>query len=126
VNRHPGIEAALQHFEYSHLPEPLAQLSRHFSDLANLTVTMVQTDDPQLTLALQNLLTAKDCAVRAYRIDLQRRHGSAPDPKPGAAGQPIQNRWRPINAEGEVSSDPAPENPDDQDEGETGPPEMRL
>ena len=35
-------------------------------------------------------------------------------------------RWRPINAEGEVSPDPAPETPDDPDEGETGPAETTL
>lgn len=35
-------------------------------------------------------------------------------------------RWRPIDPAGNVSPDPAPETPDDPDEGETGPPEARL
>lgn len=35
-------------------------------------------------------------------------------------------RWRPIDAEGTVDIDPAPENPDEPDEGETGPAEQQL
>lgn len=35
-------------------------------------------------------------------------------------------RWRPIDTAGTVSPDPAPETPDEADEGETGPAEARL
>ena len=125
ANRHPGVVSILQHFEYGHLPEPLMQLSRLYRELAEATLALVQTDDPELTAALRKLLEAKDCAVRAYRVDLKARHGSAPESVADAAGQPIQNRWRPIDKDGNVAQDPAPEHPDEPDEGETGPPEMR-
>jgi hypothetical protein len=33
-------------------------------------------------------------------------------------------RWRPIDLEGNIATEPAPATPDDPDEGETGPPEV--
>lgn len=38
----------------------------------------------------------------------------------------VATGWRPIDAAGNVSEDPAPEAPDDQDEGETGPEETNA
>lgn len=40
------------------------------------------------------------------------------------AGVP-ESRWRPIDSDGTVADEPAPEPPDDLDEGETGPPETQ-
>ena len=39
-------------------------------------------------------------------------------------GADVGSRWRPIDKDANVAPDPAPENPDDPDEGETGPPEQ--
>lgn len=39
---------------------------------------------------------------------------------------PIGTRWRPIDKDAVVSPTPAPEPPDDPDEGETGPPETNA
>jgi hypothetical protein len=40
-----------------------------------------------------------------------------------AAREKPESRWRPIDGAGLIAAQPADENPDDQDEGETGPEE---
>lgn len=35
-----------------------------------------------------------------------------------------QSRWRPIASDGTIDPEPAPETPDEPNEGETGPPEV--
>jgi len=74
---HPAQEAMLKYFEYQHLPEYLADVSRHFAWLAHALVDDITVEDgskhqpivglegPELTVALRKLLEAKDCAVRA-------------------------------------------------------------
>ena len=54
----------LDHFSWSHLPEPLAEVSRPFSELAEHLVATLG-ESPDLTKSLNDLLTAKDWAVRA-------------------------------------------------------------
>ena len=54
----------LEYFDYKHLPEPLQPVSAGFYDLAHKIVAICP-DVPQRALALQKLLEAKDCAVRA-------------------------------------------------------------
>lgn len=54
----------LDHFSWQHLPEPLAEVSRPFGELAEHLVATLG-ESPDLTKALNNLLTAKDWAVRA-------------------------------------------------------------
>lgn len=73
--RHPGITAILSHFEYDHLPEPLALVSRPCSQLAHAMANDLP-DDPEVTAGLRKLLEAKDCFVRAALA----RSGSAPVP----------------------------------------------
>ena len=121
--RHPAIQSVLRHFNYSQLPDPLWQLSRHFHDLAHMTVAMIRTDDPQLTLCLQKLVEAKDCAVRAYRIDLETRHAPPASTADLDQRDKLESRWRGIDPQGNVATEPTPDPPDDPDEGETGPPE---
>ena len=64
----------LQFFEYKHLPENLAAVSKPFCDLAHAIVgdppaglTLIQAlpQNPERTVALRKLLEAKDAAVRA-------------------------------------------------------------
>lgn len=47
------------------LPQHLRAISEDFLDLAQALLRRVEVDGPQLTLALQHLIDAKDCAVRA-------------------------------------------------------------
>lgn len=54
----------LQFFAYGHLPEHLQEVSKPFSELADLLVSNVPSN-PERTVALRKLLEAKDCAVRA-------------------------------------------------------------
>jgi len=63
----------LRHFEYQHLPEELAQVSKKFHDLAHEMVDKFVTEEnelfhnPELEVGLRKLLEAKDCFVRAAR-----------------------------------------------------------
>lgn len=72
-------EHILQFFEYKHLPEKLAMISRPFCELAhaivkgdncsesgNVTIGPPIPRNPERTVALRKLLEAKDCAVRAF------------------------------------------------------------
>lgn len=62
-HRHPSVAEKLQFFHYSHLPEPLMNISQHCAVLA-LDMCNNLPDTPQLSLGLQKLLEAKDCFVR--------------------------------------------------------------
>lgn len=63
---HPATEQTLSYFTYDHLPENLQVISRPFCELAQHVADTVQ--GPQATIALQKLLEAKDCAVRAALV----------------------------------------------------------
>lgn len=53
----------MQYFEYGHLPEHLATISKEFADLAkDMCATLPRC--PERTVMLRKLLEAKDCAVR--------------------------------------------------------------
>lgn len=52
-------------FAYGHLPAPLQKASEPFHFLANHLVATLPVGNPQLDVALQKLLEAKDAAVRA-------------------------------------------------------------
>ena len=54
----------LKWFVFDHLPEPLKEVSFHFSEVAR-TVCMLCEPGPERTVALRKLLEAKDAAVRA-------------------------------------------------------------
>lgn len=54
----------LQFFAYDHLPEHLKRVSAPFGDLAQQIMETLPANQ-QRTAALENLLAAKDCAVRA-------------------------------------------------------------
>lgn len=54
----------IQFFAYEHLPENLQEVSRIFSAAAYRT-DFILPNNPEKTAALQKLLEAKDCAVRA-------------------------------------------------------------
>ena len=54
----------MQFFEYKHLPEKLQAVSQNFYDLAHKIDTTLP-DNPEKSKALEKLLEAKDCAVRA-------------------------------------------------------------
>lgn len=56
-----------QFFAYDHLPEALQQISVRFWAVAVVLIASIK-DNPELTVALRNLLIAKDAAVRAVLI----------------------------------------------------------
>lgn len=60
---HPSTEAILKHFEYTHLPEKLRNVSKPFCLLAYDMADRLE--GPDLTAGLRKLLEAKDCMVRA-------------------------------------------------------------
>jgi hypothetical protein len=54
----------LRYFDYDHLPEKLAKVSRPFYDLA-MDIDDNLPESAESTVALRKLLEAKDAAVRA-------------------------------------------------------------
>lgn len=52
-----------QFFAFAHLPSHLQEVSKPFSDLAQVVLTLPR--NPERTVALRKLLEAKDAAVRA-------------------------------------------------------------
>lgn len=54
----------LQFFSYKHLPPELQEASAPFCELAE-KIDLLLPENPEKTVALRNLLVAKDCAVRA-------------------------------------------------------------
>lgn len=57
-------ERMLKWFAFDHLPEPLNEVSFHFSELAR-TICSLTEPGPERTVALRKLLEAEDAAVRA-------------------------------------------------------------
>jgi hypothetical protein len=60
---HEATAQLLRHFEYDHLPDRLAEVSKPFCVLAHACAE--EFDGPELTAGLRKLLEAKDCIVRA-------------------------------------------------------------
>lgn len=60
---HPSTLEILQHFNFSHLPPHLQEVSRPFAALA-LQIAE-RGGGPECTVSLRHLLEAKDAAVRA-------------------------------------------------------------
>lgn len=56
-------EFLMQFFRFNHLPDHLQEVSKHFSNLAQVIILLPA--NPERTVALRKLLEAKDCAVRA-------------------------------------------------------------
>ena len=63
----PFAGRVLRWFEHAHLPEHLAEWSAKFAVLAEQLATDLQ-DSPELTNALNQLIVAKDAAVRAVIV----------------------------------------------------------
>jgi hypothetical protein len=79
--RHPGVQDALQWLTFDHLPEALKRFSRPFYQTAVELIIEIGTDSPELTTALNTLISAKDSAVRAGIKHDTGRAGSVPRPK---------------------------------------------
>ena len=78
--RFPAVKDALQWLTFAHLPEALQNYSRPFYQTAVELVTTIK-DSPELTHALNGLITAKDWAVRAGIRSDTGRAGSVPRPR---------------------------------------------
>ncbi|RYF50126.1 MAG: hypothetical protein EOO38_06395 [Cytophagaceae bacterium] len=57
-------------FEFSHLPQPLRAVSEPFQKLAVMVIDTL--DGAEATVCLRKLLEAKDCAVRAALLRVQK------------------------------------------------------
>ena len=75
----------LEHFAYVHLPPSLANVSRHFHDLAHRMASDLPVG-PELHAGLRKLLEAKDCFVRAH---LEAHPMPARNPNYSAAHEPV-------------------------------------
>lgn len=58
-----AVEHIEQFFAFAHLPQHLQDVSKPFSDLAQVVLRLPR--NPERTVALRKLLEAKDAAVRA-------------------------------------------------------------
>jgi hypothetical protein len=83
--RHPGIRDGLQWLTYAHLPESLQRFSAPFYAAAVALVETITTDSPELTTAVNGLMSAKDSAVRAGIKHDTGRAGPVPRPQQVAA-----------------------------------------
>lgn len=79
--RHPAVRDALQWLAFSHLPEQLRRFSYPFYSAAVGIVDQVRADSPELTTALNALISAKDHAMRAGIKADTGRAGSVPRPQ---------------------------------------------
>lgn len=70
------MHSDLQYFRFEHLPPKLQERSKPFADLAHW-IARELPENEQSRRALEHLLIAKDCAVRA-----------ALDPSPPSIGDP--------------------------------------
>lgn len=70
--RHPSVVAAARWLaDWEHLPDWEQPIARIFADALDDLLELVPTDDPQLTNAINALITAKDAAVRAKIVSLE-------------------------------------------------------
>lgn len=60
-----NIARLMPFFEYEHLPDHLAEISRDFWTLAHRLANNAELEPHECEAALRKLLEAKDCAVRA-------------------------------------------------------------
>lgn len=58
------INPIMKYFEWEHLPEKLAMVSKPICDLA-IEMDNLLPDGPEKSAGLRKLLEAKDCLVRA-------------------------------------------------------------
>lgn len=68
AERNPQHLRMMQHFATNHLPAHLREISKPFSELADLVVDWSAEglmDPEETTVALRKLLESKDAAVRA-------------------------------------------------------------
>jgi hypothetical protein len=71
-NRHPATQEKARWFDYEHLPSDQRQVSVEFARMATTVIARLM-DGPQLTIALQHLIDAKDAAVRQSIVDAETR-----------------------------------------------------
>lgn len=78
--RHPGVQTAMAWLTFSHLPEPLRIASRPFYQTGMKLIYAITTDSAELTTTLNELVGAKDWAVRALIRHQQGKPGPVPRP----------------------------------------------
>jgi hypothetical protein len=92
--RHPGVQSALAWLAFSHLPEPLRDISAPTYNAAVNLIHRIPNDSAELTTALNKLVTAKDWFMRAGIRSDEGKPG--PVPRPDTVVDP-PNRISPIH-----------------------------
>lgn len=77
---HVAVRDKLQWLEYRHLPEHLQEVSKPFCELGHLISGPMGLRGDQAILALQHLIDAKDCAVRAAKTQADKLASSEDRP----------------------------------------------
>jgi len=86
---HPSVAAKLELFVSDHLSPKLAHIAIRFEQLAHAIASEIAAH-PQLTLALQKLLEAKDETIRAKSVELRAAGEKLKNaPEPGVAGDAV-------------------------------------
>lgn len=78
--RHPGVVTAMAWLAFSHLPEWMQPFARPFYQTGAELITTITSDSAELTTTLNELVGAKDWAVRAGIRARQGKPGPAPRP----------------------------------------------
>jgi hypothetical protein len=63
--RHRAVADAARWLDTSHLPPELHAIAMIFEDAASTFLHLCKAEDPMVTHTINNLVRAKDCAVRA-------------------------------------------------------------
>ena len=79
--RDPGIRDGLQWLTFAHLPETLRHYSSPFYQVAIAIIEEITTDSPELTSAINLIISAKDSGMRAGIRHDTGRAGSVPRPQ---------------------------------------------
>ena len=69
---HPSTLEVMQWFEYKHLPPNLQETSKYFHHVAWAIASSCYEGGAENTYCMRRLLEAKDCAVRARKLHLER------------------------------------------------------
>jgi hypothetical protein len=71
--RHRAVTDTLRWFDYRHLRGAARDVSALCAELAVSVLEAIDTDDPELTRGLADLITVKDHLVRAAIVDTEKR-----------------------------------------------------
>lgn len=96
-HRHPSIRDGLQWLTHTHLFVPLSTIAAPFYRAAVQLLWEISTDSPELTTTINQLIAARDTAIRAAIRHYTGRAGEAPPPL--AVNPDVQTENRQLGGE---------------------------